>query len=388
MDKKQAIKIKLIDVDSRLSIKYDKTDGIYKWGDDNAYPQLIKSLIGSSVTAKNCVDTNAKYIYGKGFAFTGKDTIVNKRGLSLNKLFRQASREFSEQNNLFFHINYNALYQVTSVELISCVDARIGKSDSTGYSGKILSYDNWDKTKGEKVEEKDFELFDIFNPNPAVIEAQVEAAGGWSKYKGQVLHVTADLNAIYSLSDGNSVVRDMNSEFKASVFKDAALSRGNFGTKIFITKPFDDDFERRDFERTIQDLLGVENTNGVLTLEANNVSDNLDEQFIIKNLESDFDDKKVEYTETSSKSKIMSAFGVPPILIGDADSTSLFGNSGELLKQAKMTHWENKEEERAIITEAFQAIFSRWHELINPENDWTITPIITVENNVPKFNYN
>lgn len=373
------MKIKLVDVDNRLNIKFDKTEGIFKWSDDNAYPQLIRSLIGSSVTAKNCVDLNSKYIYGKGFSFAGSNTIINRKALTLNKLFRQASREFSEQNNLFFHVNYNALYKITSVDLIPCTEARIGKSDSKGYSGKIVVYDNWDKSRAKKIDKKDFELFDIFNPNPSVIDAQVEAAGGWSKYKGQIFHVTSDFNSVYSLSDGDSVIYDMNAEFKASVFKEAALRRGNFGSKIFITKPFSDDYERQDFERTIQNLLGVENTNGVLTLEANNVSDNLDEQFIIKNLDSDFDDEKVAYTESSSKKKIMEAFGVHPILVGDADSTSLFGNSGELLKQAKATHWENKEEERDIIKEAFHAIFSLWHEPINPSNDWTIIPIIELE---------
>jgi hypothetical protein len=36
-------------------------------GVDNAYPQPITTIINSSVTAKQCVDLNSKYIYGKGF---------------------------------------------------------------------------------------------------------------------------------------------------------------------------------------------------------------------------------------------------------------------------------------------------------------------------------
>jgi hypothetical protein len=52
--------------DNRLSIKYNSVDGIYNWGADNAYPQLITTII-NSVTAKQCVDLNSKYIYGKGF---------------------------------------------------------------------------------------------------------------------------------------------------------------------------------------------------------------------------------------------------------------------------------------------------------------------------------
>ena len=39
-------------------------------------------------------------------------------------------------------------------------------------------------------------------------------------------------------------------------------------------------------------------------------------------------------------------------------------------------HWENKEEERNIISDAFQMLFSKFHKPINPSNDWSITPII------------
>ena len=66
---------------------------------------------------------------------------------------------------------------------------------------------------------------------------------------------------------------------------------------------------------------------------------------------------------------------MPSILIEDSDH-SIFGNSGDLLKEAKLTHWENKEEERNIITDAFQLIFSKFHFEINPTNNWSIVPII------------
>jgi len=374
------MRIKLIDVDSRLNIKYNKVDGIYSWGDDNAYPHLIKSLIGSSVTAKNCVDLNAKYIYGKGFQFAGKTVMVNKNGLTINQLLRVASKEFSEQNNLFFHVNYNALHEITGVVLIPSTDARIGKADSQGYSGKFIIYDNWDKSKGKKVEKKDFTIIDRFNPSPAVIEAQVEAAGGWNKYKGQILHITSDFSDIYSLSDGDCALKDMDCEDRASTFKNAGLRRGFFGSKLITVKPFDDDFDKDGFDRMIKDLVGVENSSGVATIELKSAADVISEEIDIKDIDSNYTDTNVEYTEASSAKKIRKAFGVPSILIEDSDN-SIFGDSGALLKQAKLTHWENKEEERNIVTEAFQRIFSRWHEPINPQNDWSITPIITLDTN-------
>jgi hypothetical protein len=99
--------IKLVNVDNRLSIKYNSVDGIYNWGADNAYPQLITTIINSSVTAKQCVDLNSKYIYGR-FNFTDivdkNALIINKKGLNINQLLRITSREFSEINNLLHQL--------------------------------------------------------------------------------------------------------------------------------------------------------------------------------------------------------------------------------------------------------------------------------------------
>jgi hypothetical protein len=38
------------------------------------------------------------------------------------------------------------------------------------------------------------------------------------------------------------------------------LRKGFFGAKLFITKPFSSDYERQEFESTIQDLKGSENS--------------------------------------------------------------------------------------------------------------------------------
>lgn len=376
------MRIKLVDVDNRLAVKYNKVEGIYNWGDDNAYPQLIKTLINSSVTAKQCSDLNSKFIAGKGFEFTKDITdksslIVNKKGLNINQLLRVASKEFSDINNLFLHVNYNALFEIVSVDLLSSEDVRIGQADSTGYSGKFIVYDNWDKSKGKKIEKKDFVIINRFNLNPEIIQLQVEAAGGWNKYKGQILHITSSLNDIYSLADVDSVLYDADSEYQASVFKNSGLRKGFFGAKLFVTKPFADDYARKDFEKTIQDLKGSENSSGVLLLEANLESDNLAEHIIIQNIDSNIDNKKFESTEQSSAKNIRKAFGIPSILIEDTDN-SVFGNSGELLKQAKLMHWENKEEERITIIEAFELIFSRFHKPVNPNNNWNIIPIVQI----------
>lgn len=377
-ESKNQSKIKLVDVDNRLSIKYNKVDGIFNWGDDNAYPQLITTLINSSVTAKQCVDLNAKYIYGKGFNFTTNivdknGLIINKKGLNINQFLRITSKEFAKINNIFLHVNFNALYEIISVDLLSCEDVRIGKADSTGYSGKYVVYNNWDKSQGKKIEKKDFNIIDKFNPNQTIIESQVEAAGGWNKYKGQILHITSDFNELYSLSDVDSVLYDANAQYNTGKFKNQLLTKGYTGSKVVLTKPMDDG-EANAFEKELEKMQGVENI-GMIHFQVSEESDVLENEMKILDISSQVDDKMFESTEKSSKSNIGDAFGVPSILINNSDN-SIFGNSGELLTQAKLMHYENKEEERNIIIDAFQMIFSKFHIPINPSNDWSIIPVI------------
>jgi capsid portal protein len=90
-----------------------------------------------------------------------------------------------------------------------------------------------------------------------------------------------------------------------------------FGAKLFITKPFSSDYERQEFESTIQDLKGSENSSGVLLLEANLESDNLAEHILIQNIDTNIDDTLFQSTEESSARNIRKAFGVPSILLED-----------------------------------------------------------------------
>ncbi|PZR18861.1 MAG: hypothetical protein DI539_16105 [Flavobacterium psychrophilum] len=375
-------RIKLIEADNRLSVKYNKTEGIYNWGDDNCYPSLIKSLVGASVTAKQCSDLNSKYIAGKGFNFAqNSNLIINSKGMTINQLLRVVSKEFAEQNNIFLHVNYNALYEVISVVLLPATDVRIGEADSTNYSGKFAVYCNWDKSKGKSIKKDDFQLIDRFNPIPEIIENQVEKAGGWNKYKGQILHINSDFTDTYSLSDGDSVLKDMNTENEVADIKNAVLRKGLFGSKVVVVPSFDDETERNQFERTLKDLKGAENSSGILLLEAPDATDDLTKQINVQSIDTNIDIDMVEKTSERVRVNIINAFGVPSILVNNNNDGSIFGNSGELIRQAKVMHWENKEEERAIIQEAFKRIFSLWKDNINPSNDWTITPIIALESN-------
>lgn len=376
------MKLSYVNVKDRaLKREYSKRLECFNFGDDNCYPSMIKEIINSSVTAKNAVDLNSKYIYGKGFQFVdGVDKSllkINKKGETINQLYRKCSREFSEINNLYFHVNYNAEYKVIDVTILPSTDVRIGAKDSDDYNGKFILYNNWDRSKGHYIKKDDFKVIDTFNPNPKVIEAQVKAAGGWNKYKGQILGINSDFSSTYSLSDVDCVIYDAAAQHQASIFKHGGLQKGFLGSKIVVTKPFKNEEDKEDFVVAMENMQGAENTSGIFLLEANLDSSELDKEFLIQDITSNFDDKVFAHTEDSIRKNIRQAFGIPGILLGENDESAIFGQSGELLNNAKQTHWDSKEEERQIITEAFELIFSNFHKEINPSNNWDVVPIIT-----------
>jgi hypothetical protein len=116
--------------------------------------------------------------------------------LNINQLLRIVSREFSEINNLFLHINYNALYQIISVDLLTREDVKLVKLIQVVIVVNLLCIIIGINQLLRKLI-KDFKIIDKYNPN-TVIDAQVVAAGGWSKYKGQILHLNSDFSELYS----------------------------------------------------------------------------------------------------------------------------------------------------------------------------------------------
>ncbi|KQC33406.1 hypothetical protein AAU57_08825 [Nonlabens sp. YIK11] len=361
-----------------LSVKLDKRTEVYNWGLDNAFPSLIETLINLSVTSKSCVDKVAKAIYGKSFGDVGK-TIVNSDGQTLNEVLRIASREYAKHNNLYIHISYNLLFEVTAIKVLPTTNVRVGKADDLGYSGKFLVYDNWNKQDG-KIEAKAFKVYNKYNPIKSVIEAQIEASGGIKSYKGQILHIQKDSNSIYSLSDLNPVMGEALLEYNSQVFRSNGAEKGFQNTKLLVTKAFDGDDERNQFRNHLKSLQGAENSGNVLLLESSSVTDDLNTQIKLEDLTSKYDDKLFQYSDEQAEKNICKAFGVPVVLV-DSSNDGLFGNSGEMLKEAKKQLWESREEDRDMIEEVFQKLLSKFHsplegelKVINPHAEQITEP--------------
>jgi len=361
------MKTLLIEVWKRLT-PWSKTADVYANDVDNAYPDRMDRLINNSVTAKSAAAIMVQYLLGKGYGETADNAIINKaQNLKLIDFADDVADDLVKQRGVFIHINYNALYQVADFSVLPFEWCRIGKKDSNDYAGKVAVCKEWLKPK-----RSDIELIDVYNPRKKVIDAQVEKAGGWEHYKGQVLYINMDTKLIYPLSRIDSVAEDCDSEAQASVYKNRLLRKGFFGNTLVVTRPLvgeglqpgshalqQADSEREAFQRAIKDSLGAENTGGVLCLEMDFAGEKLEDAILIRQIESKIDDKLFDYTETSVRENILVAFNNLPSGLVKANDKALFGNSGEAMREMKRTYWENTTKERILLTSILNRLLEK-----------------------------
>lgn len=377
------MKTLLIDVWKRLT-PWNKSVDVYANDTDNAYPERMDRLINNSVTAKSAANIMVQYLIGKGYGEQNDTIIINKnKNIKLIDFADDVADDLVKQRGVFIHVNWNALYQIVDFSVIPFEWCRIGKTDSNDYNGKIAVYKDWSKPK-----KSDVQLIDVFNPRKKVIDAQVEKAGGWENYKGQILFVNMDTKLIYPLSRIDSVAQDCDSEAQSSIYKNRLLRKGFFGNTLVITRPLvgdgleagstallDAESERERFQQAIKDSLGAENTGGVLCLEMDFAGEKLEDAILIKQIESKMDDKIFSYTESSVRENILVAFNNLPAGLIKTNESSLFGNSGEAIKEMKRTYWENTTKERNLLTSVL-------NQLLEKSQDYstlTIQPLKLIE---------
>ena len=354
---------KLIELVKRL-VKYDKTLGVYTNGYDNNYAERVERIINNSATAKPATKLFRKYIVGKGFDDDLNKFIVNKEHrISLRKFLFNLVNSYAYQNGVFIHINYNLNYKITSLKVFPYKHCLVGKKDDKDWAGKILVYDNWLGENG-KVDKKKINVIDAYNPNPKVIKAQIEKAGGIDDYKGQVFFYNPE-DTVYPLAHIDNVLNDADSEHRVGVFKNVSLRKGFFGKKILITPPMVDgelrkplselseseqeekrlsESERENFRKESQSFLGADNSGDFMHMEMEFEGDDIEKAFKWVDIKTNIDDKLFAHTETSVSNNVAKSLGVPSILIDNNDK-SIFGNSGALLRSAKEFFQEQREED-------------------------------------------
>lgn len=349
-------------------------------GEKNDYPTMIELLVGGSATAKACAGVIADFIYGKGFSLEAearatarqqrtrfrKDTLyINDKRETPNDLLKKVARSLSYHKGVFLQVNYNQLFQKTSVQVLPYRYCRLGARDSNNYRGKVLYYENWDNLQDKKEVDKNVKVIDLYDPSPKVIQEQVDAAGGWDKYKGQVYFLNLDRNDSYPLAWADVVLLDCESEMLSTKYTRNGFKKGFFGTYAFVTSTMNSDEDREDFRDNLRNSIGVEAEQSVFHFELEMKGDKLEDQVLVKPIESNVKADLFEYADKKTANNIRKTYGnIPPVLI-DFVEGKLGNTSGDSLKEARIFMQEQMQEERQDVQEMFEELFDNFAEPIS-----------------------
>lgn len=339
-------------------ISYDKKLEIFSNGINNDYPEKIERLINNSVTAKQSSGTMTSFLTGKGFGETNNKIKVDGEK-TLFSFLSSGGKSIARQRGIFIHVNYDQNFEFTSLKVLPFSHCRIGKKDDNSYNGKILVCSDW---SDEKLAKK-AESIDVYNRKEKVIQAQFDANG--EDYKGQILFVNLDEETDYPYATIDAVQNDCDSESQASIYKNRSLRKGFFGKTLVVTRPMigvektdanmekwtAQDSERKQFQKTIKNFIGAENSDGVLHLEMEfDEDENLDKAILFKNIEANIDDKLFQFTEDSVANNICFAFNnIPKILVRNTEAGSIFGSNGTAIFEAKLFYQDQTTIERTIL---------------------------------------
>jgi hypothetical protein len=369
------LRVIVSDIADRNITLYDKSLGIIRNGEDNIYPTRTERIINSSVTAKSAASMYGKFIMGAGFTVDMEDYTIGRtknRKLTPNKLLQAIANEIKNHAACFIHVNYNANFKISTVAVIPYSYCRFGEEDNDNYSGKIVVYNNWDKRYSQKFDKTKFKSLDVFNSNPAVVKYQVEKAGGFDKYLGQIYYLTLDSSSTYPLSPIDVAMEDAESEYNFAVFRNRTIKKGFFISTILRHSPFKDDKEEEKFKEKIKEFQGAENAETIMMLEDEFTSDNKDGNLRIDKLAVDYNDKIFEFSTTTAANNIRKCYKNIPVVLIDYEQGKLGNTSGESFIAAQKFYNSMTEEERLSVEMAMKEIFSSYKENINPTGDWSI----------------
>ena len=339
--------------------KNDTSKGIQKYDSDNKYPQNIMIIRSNSGIGSSCIELYSKFIKGGGFASNG-DRIVNKRGDTLNKVMYKAADDLALFGGYALHFNYNANYKISTITNIPFEFCRLSIPDDHNHVSYIAVYDDWGYWKNMIIKTNEIDKINVFNPDPAAIQAQVDNAGGFRNYKGQIFYFSRDGFMTYPVPSYDSIIEDMETDAGIKTYKYKAVKNGFSAFHMFVHRGgFESDDKRQEFVNNLNSFQGDENAGSIFLVEVEEGDEDVPE---IKPFEMMKLDGVFDYTEKSIQDNIRRTMKIPPVLIGDLVVGRL-GTAEEIL-DATILYNSYTKEERVGLAEEFTKIMKLYKQPI------------------------
>lgn len=369
----------------RLDVNYIRQFGIQSYGEDNLYPQTLRQLVKGSSTGSECLERYADFIEGYGFRdIPFSEYVVNRKGDTMDDIHEAVCRDMAMYNGFALHVNYNVDGKIVELHHVPFENCRLVDEDSNGYVGKIALHPDWigkkvRATKFVAVTKENIDYINVFNPRKEVVMAQIEHEGGIETYNGQIIWVSGAGKNVYPVGRADRVATELSTDEGLANVKFRNVRNNFFPAGIMVTKKASQ-FDRGDrfvddvdFQEVIKQMQG--DTNASKILEVQIESDEEKPEFMEMNSKNY--DKEFTATESSVTERIYSAFGQEPwycIRIGR------IGFSGDILRDAFDYYNSLVTKQQRMIERVFDRLFANWYEVANSSGDYSVKPLIYVNN--------
>lgn len=365
--------------DARIDTRYMSSLNIKSFGERNLYPQELRAIVFASPNARGCYERRANYIEGDGLASVAlSNTKVNKRGDKVDDIHSLCSADIALYEGVALHINYTIEGKIASISHIPFENCRLEEPNEDGVVSHIIVHPDWSgkltrNGSAVKVNEENILRFNTFNPDPAVVQKEIEDAGGIALYKGQVLYRTNEGVNAYCTPRIDSSLTDISSD-EGIANVNYRNVRYNFlsGGLLWVKRSAGNETTEESLIKAIENLQGDTHACkiGVCFGETDE-----DKPEMIPFAGDNQDGKFVNTTEAVI-SNIYAAFNQELFY---RLRTGSIGFSGELATEVKREYCEQVTKEQRFLSRVYNTIFSHWIEGVIPFNDATdvqITPLI------------
>lgn len=356
----------------RFEQPYNHSLNIKMYDSDNLYPNNLLLKISDSPTASGCLERYIDFIEGNGIRSKSLSSFeINDDRETLDEVHSLVARDKGTFSGFALLIQYNIQCQPCGIYHYPFEQCRLEECDDKGNVAHIVVCPDWTGTLtrgGSRIStSRNVKRIDVFNPDPEVVAAQIERAGGIDKYLGQIYYYSDAGHLVYPKPKYDSGITDISTDTGISNVMNRNV-RSNFFTAGMITY-YDNDVQdednvqdnvQDDLAWQIQKLQGDTNAANILAVGIQNPEEKPEfTEFSGHNFDKDF-----TATTAAATERIYSKFGQEGwycLRIGK------IGFSGDLVNDIEREYSKRCRKDQRVITKAYHAILSRFADGSLPE---------------------
>ena len=373
-----------------LDLRYLRNLSIKSYDADNLYPQNVRNIVLNSKTGSSCLARYTDYIEGRGIVSPELAALViNLDGETLADLHGLESADLAMNEGFAVHVNYDVDGRIVSLHHIPFENARVVEPDEEGVIRQVALHPDWSgkltrNGKPVKISSDTVDYIDVFNPNPAVVQAQIREAGGPQFYKGQVYYYSREGHMRYPFAKFHAVLSDMSTDEGLSNIMNRNVRNNFLPAGAFVRlksqgAPYsgaDSDYEPQvEAEDYAEDLAALQgDTDSLKFLDITVESKEEMPEFI--NMQGNNYDKDFTATAAEVKDCIYSAFGQEGWL---AIRNGKVGFSGTLVADVERDYAKRQIKTQKALTRCYVELLSHWAQplpVLPDENSLGIIPLV------------